>query len=55
VAYGPDDFVSRAEECARLANMTSDDMIRTELLQLRQIYLQTAARLTEQDRIQSRR
>lgn len=46
--YGPEDFSMRAEECVRLANMTKDAMIQRELLELRQIYLQTAARLTRQ-------
>jgi len=50
VAYGPDDFTARAEECVRLANMTKDQMIQRELLELRQIYLQTAARLAQQVR-----
>ena len=50
VAYGPEDFTARAEECVRLANMTKDAMIQRELLELRQIYLQTAVRLTRQER-----
>ena len=50
MAYGPDDFTARAEECVRLANMTKDQMIQRELLELRQIYLQTAARLLAQER-----
>ena len=45
VTYGSEEFNARAEECARLADMTKDDMVQTELLQLRQIYLQTAERL----------
>ena len=36
------DYVMRAGECARLANLSSDDMIRRELLQLRQTYLRVA-------------
>ena len=35
----------RAEECVRLANLAKDDIIRSELLTLRQNYLQTAERL----------
>jgi hypothetical protein len=49
VAYGPDDFSARAEECVRLANLTKDAMIQRELLELRQIYLQTAQRLTRRE------
>ena len=49
MAYGPDDFSARAEECVRLANMTKDAMIQRELLELRQIYLQTAQRLTRRE------
>jgi hypothetical protein len=45
VPYGPEDFATRAEECIRLANMTRDEMIQRELLELRQIYLQTVERL----------
>jgi hypothetical protein len=48
MAYGPEDFGARAEECVRLANVTKDDMIRTELLELRQKYLHTAGRLINQ-------
>jgi hypothetical protein len=47
--YGPEDFSRRAEECVRLANMTKDAMIQRELLELRQIYLQTATRLLRQE------
>ena len=47
--HGPEDFSLRAEECVRLANLTKDTMIQRELLELRQIYLQTAARLTRQE------
>lgn len=38
-------YARRAAECARLANETTDQMVQTELLRLRQTYLQTAARL----------
>ena len=48
--YGPEGFSARAEECVRLANMTKDAMIQRELLELRQIYLQTAARLMRQEK-----
>ena len=35
----------RAEECARLASMTEDNVLRRELLTLRQTYLRIASRL----------
>ena len=38
-------YEARAEECLRLADLTKDDLIQTTLLQLRQTYLRTAARL----------
>ena len=38
-------YETRAEECVRLANLAKDDIIRSELLRLRQNYLQTAERL----------
>jgi len=41
----PRKYPERAEECVRLANLASDDMIRAELLRLRQTYLNIAARL----------
>ena len=45
--YQPDDYRKRADECARLANQASDDLIQRELLKLRQTYLQIADRLRE--------
>jgi hypothetical protein len=41
----PQRYPERAEECVRLANLAQDDMIRAELLRLRQTYLSIAARL----------
>jgi len=41
----PTRYPDRAEECVRLANLTRDEMIRAELLRLRQTYLNIAARL----------
>jgi len=38
-------YAKRAAECARLASETADNMIQTELLQLRQVYLRVAERL----------
>jgi hypothetical protein len=45
--YQPDDYRKRAEECVKLANQTSDDLIQRELLKLRQTYLQVAERLRQ--------
>ncbi len=45
MVYSADSFIERAEECVRLANLAEDELIRQELLQLRQSYLQTAERL----------
>lgn len=36
---------AHAEECARLANLSKDDVIRSELLKLRQSFLRSAERL----------
>ncbi len=38
-------YLARAEECVRLANLTSDTMLCSELLKLRQSYLVIAQRL----------
>jgi hypothetical protein len=43
--YSAPGYETRAEECVRLANLTSDEMIRGQLLTLRQTYLKTAGRL----------
>jgi hypothetical protein len=43
--YSAEGYESRAEECVRLANQAADQMIQQMLLQLRQEYLATAARL----------
>ena len=43
--HSADGYEMRAEECIRLANQASDEMIQRELLSLRQTYLHTAARL----------
>ncbi len=45
MAYNAAGYQTRAEECVRLANLAADDLIRKELLTLRQSYLQTAERL----------
>jgi hypothetical protein len=41
----PGRYAQRAEECVRLAAMAQDEMIRAELLRLRQTYLNVAAKL----------
>jgi hypothetical protein len=45
--YTPEGYRARAEECVRLANLTTDRMLSAELLKLRQSYLVVAARLKE--------
>jgi hypothetical protein len=45
MAYSASGYHARAEECVRLANLAVDELIRKELLTLRQSYLQTAERL----------
>ena len=45
MAYTALGYQTRAEECVRLANLAADELIRKELLTLRQSYLQTAERL----------
>jgi hypothetical protein len=45
MVYSAESFIARAEECVRLAGLTRDDLVREELLRLRESYLQTAERL----------
>jgi hypothetical protein len=47
MSYSVDAYILRAEECVRLANLAVDDLIRNELLNLRQTYLRTAERLRQ--------
>jgi hypothetical protein len=47
MTYSAKGYEVRAEECVRLANMAEDELIRRELLTLRQSYLQTAKRLSQ--------
>ena len=47
MSYTVGDFERRAEECARLAALASDHIVRSDLLRLRQDYLSTATRLRE--------
>lgn len=48
VPYSIEGYEDRAHECVRLANDTADQMVRGELLKLRQTYLTIAARLRSQ-------
>lgn len=41
-------YEGRAQECVELANQAKDQMIRAELLKLRQTYLKIAERLRRQ-------
>jgi hypothetical protein len=45
MVYTAASFIARAEECVRLAALARDDLVRHELLRLRESYLQTAERL----------
>lgn len=45
--YTANRYENRAEECVRLANLAEDELIRIELLTLRQTYLRTAERLKQ--------
>lgn len=40
-----EDYVARAAECARLANLTKDAMVQAVLLRQRQTYLRIAEKL----------
>jgi len=46
--YTVEGYEDRAQECVRLASSTEDSMLRTELLKLRQTYLNVAERLRRQ-------
>lgn len=46
--YTIEGYEDRAKECVRLASGTKDPMLRTELLKLRQTYLNIAERLRRQ-------
>lgn len=41
-------YRERAEECVKLANLAADQLVRRELLNLRQTYLNIAERLRQQ-------
>lgn len=44
-----EDYLAHAEECVRLANLTSDDFLKQQLLSLRQTYLRTAEILRQKE------
>jgi hypothetical protein len=48
LSYSVAGYEDRAQECAKLANQAKDQMIRVELLKLRQTYLNIAERLRRQ-------
>ena len=48
VPYSVEGYEQRAQECARLANQTADQMVGAELLKLRQTYLKIAEQLRKQ-------
>ena len=48
VTYSVKGYEDRAKECIALANQANDQMIRNELLKLRQTYLNIAERLRQQ-------
>ena len=43
--YTSKGYFERAEECVRLANLAADQLVQSDLLRLRQTYLQIANRL----------
>jgi hypothetical protein len=45
--YSSNGYAARAEECVRLANLTTDRMVQADLLRLRQTYLMVASRLAQ--------
>lgn len=46
--YSVKGYEERAQECVKFANQAKDQLIRNELLKLRQTYLNIARRLREQ-------
>jgi len=46
--YSVAGYQERARECVKLANQATDEMVRVELLKLRQTYLNIAERLSRQ-------
>ncbi len=43
MALNAGDYITRADECSRLCNLTKDEMIQAVLQRQRQIYLKMAA------------
>jgi len=41
-------YLERADQCVKLANLADDELVRRELLNLRQTYLKIAERLKRQ-------
>ena len=48
MSYNVDGYETRASECVWLADLTDDELVRSELLKLCQAYLHIALRLREQ-------
>ena len=48
MTYSVKGYEERAQECVNFANQATDQLIRSELLRLRQTYLTIAKRLREQ-------
>lgn len=48
VTYSVRGYEERARECVKFANQATDNLIRSELLRLRQTYLTIAKRLRDQ-------
>ena len=46
--YSVQGYEARGEECAALAKLATDELIRSEILRLRQSYLTIAERLRQQ-------
>jgi hypothetical protein len=44
-AYCAEDYEARAEKWARLANLNHDQKVRSEMLEVRRMYIELAARL----------
>ena len=55
MSYTEIGYEQRAEECVRLAALAADEMIKSELLKLRQTYLQIASRLRQNREAAERR
>lgn len=47
--YSVEGYETRAQECVKLANQATDQLVQMELLKLRQTYLTIAERLRDHD------